>query len=128
MKPLFAAVLVVHGLIHLMGAAKASRLAALPQVTQPISSAMGLAWLLAAVLFLGTAGALFAFWSDDRRQTLPDGKTMRAIRWSTPFGSYRAFGAFRLGTRGEARWHEAAGDYAYIQIDVDEVLYNAPGR
>ena len=51
-------VLVVHGLIHLMGAAKAFGLADLPQLTQPISRAWGLAWLVASGLVVGTAALL----------------------------------------------------------------------
>ena len=48
-------VLVLHGLIHLMGGAKAFGLGDLPQLTQPISRAWGLAWLLAAGLVVSTA-------------------------------------------------------------------------
>jgi hypothetical protein len=59
MTVIFAVVLVVHGLIHLLGVAKAFRLADLPQLTQPISRGLGLLWLLAGVLFLAAAVALF---------------------------------------------------------------------
>lgn len=52
---LFAALLGVHGLIHLMGFAKAFGLAELPQLAQPISRGMGLAWLGAALGLLATA-------------------------------------------------------------------------
>ena len=52
---------VIHGLIHLMGVAKAFGLAELPQLTRPISREMGLLWLVAAALML-TSGALFALW------------------------------------------------------------------
>lgn len=51
-------ILAVHGLIHLMGVAKAFGLADLPQLTQPISRGWGLAWLLAAALVLASAVAL----------------------------------------------------------------------
>ena len=44
----------VHGLIHLMGFAKGFGYADLPQLTQPISRAWGLAWLAAAVLVTTT--------------------------------------------------------------------------
>ena len=59
MTVVFAIVLVVHGLIHLLGFAKAFRLADLPQLTQPISPLVGVLWLSAAMLFLGAAGSLF---------------------------------------------------------------------
>jgi Family of unknown function (DUF6544) len=55
----FAIVVVVHGLIHLLGVAKAFGLADLPQLTQPVAPAMGVLWLIAAGLFLATAGSLF---------------------------------------------------------------------
>jgi len=61
MAVIFAVLLAVHGLIHLLGFAKAFGFADLPQLTQPISPLLGVWWLLAAVLFLATAAALL-FW------------------------------------------------------------------
>ena len=61
MTAVFAIVLVIHGLIHLLGFAKAFGLADLPQLTQPVPSVLGLLWLLAAFLFLATAAALFVW-------------------------------------------------------------------
>jgi len=60
MRLLFAILLAVHGLIHLMGFAKAFGLAKLPQLVQPISRPMGVAWLAAALLLALTAVAVFA--------------------------------------------------------------------
>lgn len=57
---LFVGLLALHGLIHLMGFAKAFGLAELPQLTQPISRGMGLAWLGAALGVLATAGLVAA--------------------------------------------------------------------
>lgn len=51
------AVLVLHGLIHLMGFAKAFGYADLPQLTLPVSRTWGLVWLGAAVLVLASAAA-----------------------------------------------------------------------
>ena len=50
-----AGVLAVHGVIHLMGFAKAFGYAELPQLTQPISRAAGVAWLSAAALVIASA-------------------------------------------------------------------------
>ncbi len=61
MKWLFAGLLLIHGLIHLMGFAKAFGYAELPQLTQPISRTLGAAWLAAALLFLASVVALFAW-------------------------------------------------------------------
>ena len=61
MKIVFALLLVFHGLIHLSGTAKAFGFADLPQLTQQINKPMGLVWLCAAVLFVATTIALFAW-------------------------------------------------------------------
>ena len=60
-KLLFAAFLVVHGLIHLMGTAKALGVAEIPQLTQPIDGPLGVLWLLAAALLVVTAISLFTW-------------------------------------------------------------------
>jgi hypothetical protein len=52
---LFAA----HGLIHLMGPAKAFGFAELPQLTQPVSRTAGILWVLAAMAMVAAAGAVF---------------------------------------------------------------------
>jgi hypothetical protein len=52
------ALLGVHGLIHLMGFAKAFGYADLPQLTQPISRAWGVVWLVAACLMTTTTAML----------------------------------------------------------------------
>lgn len=51
----FAGTLVLHGVIHLAGFAKAFELAALPQLTQPITRPLGLLWLVAGVLLVVSA-------------------------------------------------------------------------
>jgi len=67
MRWLIAAVLTVHGLIHLMGFVKAFGYAELPQLTQPISRGMGVAWLTAGALLVASAvmiaiGARHTWW------------------------------------------------------------------
>ena len=57
----FAALLVIHGLIHILGAAKAFGWADLPQLTQPISPAMGTLWLVSALLWVAAAVSLFVW-------------------------------------------------------------------
>ncbi len=54
----FILLLIVHGLIHFIGFAKAFSLANFPQLTQSIGKTAGLAWLAAGVLFI-VAGVLF---------------------------------------------------------------------
>jgi len=81
-----------------------------------------------AELSFNDAGELTDFWSDDRYQTSPDGKTMVKRRWSTPLRTYRRFGPVRLASGGEARWHDASGDFGYIELTIDEVRYNVVSR
>ncbi len=58
MRFVLVGLLALHGLIHVMGFAKAFGLAALPQLAVPISRPLGLAWLGAAALFLAAAALL----------------------------------------------------------------------
>ncbi len=59
MRWAFAAFMALHGLIHFMGPVKAFGLAQLPQLTQPISRPLGVAWLLAGALVVGAMPAMF---------------------------------------------------------------------
>ena len=61
MTVLFAIVLVVHGLIHVLGFAKAFGFAEPPQLAQPIAPWLGVGWLVDALLFLAAAAALLVW-------------------------------------------------------------------
>jgi hypothetical protein len=74
-----------------------------------------------AVLVFDTTGTLVNFWSDDRPALAADGVTLQPQRWSTPVGAYRSQGAWRLASRGEARYAAPSGDYAYAEFDGIEV-------
>lgn len=74
-----------------------------------------------AVLVFDATGALSNFWSDDRPALAADGVTLQQQRWSTPVGAYRSQGAYRLASRGEARYAAPSGDYAYGEFDGIEV-------
>lgn len=60
MKYFFLALIIIHGLIHLLGFVKAYNLAEVSQLTQIISKLAGKFWLLSTFLFLTTA-LLFLF-------------------------------------------------------------------
>ena len=81
-----------------------------------------------AELSFNDASELTNFWSDDRYQTSPDGRSAKKVRWSTPLSGYRSFGGVRLASGGEARWQEASGQYAYIELTLDDVRYNVRSR
>lgn len=76
-----------------------------------------------AELSFNEAGELTNFISDDRYAVSSDG-TMRSLRWSTPVAAYRQYGPVRLFSRGEGRWQEPDGEYAYIELTIDDVQYN----
>jgi hypothetical protein len=77
-----------------------------------------------ADLSFNDAGELTTFVSDDRHQASTDGTSLRPFRWSTPIAGYRSYGAVRLPAGGEGRWHEPEGEYAYIELTIDDVQYN----
>jgi len=52
MKYVFGLLLMIHGLIHLMGFARAFRLATIEQFTREITKPVGLLWLVSGLLFL----------------------------------------------------------------------------
>jgi len=77
-----------------------------------------------AVLYFDDSGALVNFTSDDRPGLAPDGTTLIPQRWSTPLTGYRAFGAFRLASHGDARYAPASGEFTYGEFDMQEISYN----
>jgi ssRNA-specific RNase YbeY (16S rRNA maturation enzyme) len=59
MKASLLILIVLHGLIHLLGFAKAFNLAAVNQLTQSVSKIHGMIWLASAILFFVTAVIFF---------------------------------------------------------------------
>ena len=53
MKILFTVLLLLHGLLHFIGFAKAFKLASLPQLELHMSRSLGMLWLIAGIIFLG---------------------------------------------------------------------------
>ena len=62
-KIIFASVLIIHALIHLMGFLKAFQIAEINQLTQTIHKPIGLLWLISALLFI-TAAVIFLIKND----------------------------------------------------------------
>jgi hypothetical protein len=81
-----------------------------------------------AELSFNDTGGLANFVSDDRYQASPDGKSLKRLRWSTPIASFRTYGAVRLPSGGEGRWREPDGEYAYIELTIDDVWHNVGPR
>lgn len=112
MKPLFLLILCVHGLIHLMGFAKAFDLASIDGINSSISKPVGLIWLLVALLFLSAAIGFFAeksFWPIAALVALVLSQVLiilvwKDARWGTLANAailavaIPSFGAFRFQT------------------------------
>jgi hypothetical protein len=77
-----------------------------------------------ATLQFDPAGELVDFVSDDRSRASADGKTFTPERWSTPLRAYRAFGARRLSSHGEAVTHASDGAFAYGEFELQGIEYN----
>jgi hypothetical protein len=82
--------------------------------------------VIAAELSFNEAGELTNFRSDDRYQMPADGGPGRRLGWSTPVSGYRVIRGHRMPSGGAARWCDAAGDYAYIELAFDDIQYNVP--
>jgi hypothetical protein len=105
MRSALAVLLTVHALLHVTGFLESFGFAEFPQLTLPIPKPLGIAWLVAALALLGAVAALFvqpgSFWLV--------GAFGIPQRWSTPLTGYRAFGAFRLASHGDARYAPTSG-------------------
>lgn len=103
MKWAIVVLMTLHGLVHLMGPAKAFGWAELPQLAQPISRVGGVAWFLAALALLATAmsfavslrdwwaiglvavvcsqAVIVSSWGDARFGTLPNVVLLLVVVW-----------------------------------------------
>lgn len=80
---------------------------------------------ISAVLEVAPSGMLVNFVSDDRSMAGKDGTTFTRVRWTTPLKEERKYGPYRLGSRGEARWHPTSEpDFAYIELELIDVEYD----
>jgi len=77
---------------------------------------------VSAVLSFDDHGDLVGFLSHDRYQS--DGRSHRLLPWSTPLSGHRDFGGYRLPAKGEARWQEPSGEWAYGRFLLLEIAYN----
>ena len=82
-----------------------------------------------AFLAFAEDGRLVNFWSDDRRRASANGKELLAARWSTPLAEYQSFDGRWLPSIGTGRWSAPSGDFAYLELVIDQVTTNvAPER
>jgi hypothetical protein len=76
-----------------------------------------------AILSFNDNGDLVNFVSKDRFASA-DGKTYRNLVWSTPVTEYKEFHGFRLIAKGDGVWEEPEGEFVYLHVEVDDVVYN----
>lgn len=75
-----------------------------------------------AILHFNERAELIDFVSDERYRSV--GNDQLRTKWSTPLRNYREVNGFRIPTEGEACWHLPEGEFCYIKIKIDEVLYD----
>jgi hypothetical protein len=76
---------------------------------------------VSAVVVVDETGDLIDFVSDDRSAASSDGQLIRQ-RWSTPIASHQTIRGKRVMLHGEGRWHAPEGDYAYIELDMVDLV------
>jgi hypothetical protein len=91
MKILFTVILLLHGLLHFIGFAKAYKLASLPQLELSVSRSLGTLWLIAGIIFL-VAVVLFVldkkFWPFFALAGVLISQSLIIISWQdTKFGT-----------------------------------------
>jgi hypothetical protein len=91
MKILLSIILLLHGLLHFIGFAKAYKLASLPQLELSVSRSLGTLWLIAGIIFV-VALALFTldkkFWPFFALAGVLISQSLIIISWQdTKFGT-----------------------------------------
>lgn len=81
-----------------------------------------------AVLRFNERCELVDFVSDDRLMASADGKKLVPMRWSTPIGSYKKFGPYRIFSKGQGIWHQDEGAYAYFEADLLDLEINGKAQ
>ncbi|MGE0160206.1 MAG: DUF6544 family protein [Gemmatimonadales bacterium] len=104
---------------------RAFRWDAIDRGSARVTYALG-AHTVSAVLTVNEAGDLVDFVSDDRAAMSKDGQQLLRQRWSTPILSHQSIGGTRAMLRAEGRWHPPEGDYAYIELDLVDLVQEPP--
>ena len=75
---------------------------------------------VAATLTFDAAGDLVGFTSSDRAHDREGGPAI----WSTPISGYAEVDGVRVGTRGDANWIDASGEWTYGRFVIRSIAYN----
>jgi hypothetical protein len=79
---------------------------------------------VSAELRFDERGLLVDFVSDDRSRSSADGSTFTPERWSTPLTWASTPDGWSRCIYGEGRWHAPDGEFAYLEIWIDDVAVN----
>jgi hypothetical protein len=109
LRTFFSFIVFIHGLIHLMGFAKAFKLAEISQLTLPISPLRGVCWLAAMFLFLASIPLLLfkkeAWWQVAIAAGLLS-QTLILLSWQdAKFGTIANIIIFSVAIFSCAEWH-----------------------
>lgn len=77
-------------------------------------------YTVAASLTFSPAGDLVGFTSADRAH----GREAGPAIWSTPISDYRTIDGIRVGSRGDANWIDATGEWTYGRFRITSIAYN----
>jgi hypothetical protein len=75
-----------------------------------------------AVAHFNELGEMVNFITEDRYRTA--GKGSKQDRWSTPLRHYHEVNGLRIPSEGDAIWHLPEGDFPYIRVSIDQVVYD----
>lgn len=75
-----------------------------------------------AIFQFNDKGEIINFISEDKNAVIK-GKTIKA-KWMTPMRNYKEFGGIKVPTEGEGIFKLSDGDYEYVRIKIDNIIYN----
>lgn len=79
---------------------------------------------ISSILYFNETGQLIDFSSVDRYESA-DGKSYKALKWTTPLSGYKEINGINIPTYGETHWHPKTGEFAYGKFNLQEVVYNS---
>ncbi|RPI00301.1 MAG: hypothetical protein EHM72_09630 [Calditrichaeota bacterium] len=137
----FIAIIVIHGLIHLLGFLKAFQLAKINELTQSISRPLGILWLMTALLFvaaviafafkndywwaIGLAAVLLSqiliitFWKDAKFGTIPN--LLILIVALLNMGSFLFERGYRLDVQSSLQRSQSAATEIITEADIQSL-------
>jgi hypothetical protein len=76
-----------------------------------------------AEVYFNELGEMVNFITEDRFRMVGKGNVQ--TKWSTPLRRYHVVSGLRIPSEGDAIWHLPEGEFPYIQVSIDQVVYDA---